>query len=119
MRGRGALKRQKQLIGKLMRDVVDPKPIRAAIESSGMKDRLEKIIFKQAEYWRDRITVEDTDALEEFFEHLGHQNDTLTNLIESWLNEVNDCVRVKIKRSIFREIHNEIYLKVQNDTSTV
>ena len=118
MRARGALKRQKQLIGKLMR-TVDPVPIRAALDCSSRQERRGKIIFKQAEYWRDRILVEDTQALEAFFAHIGHKNDLLAKTVSSCPNDMKDLDKTKARRSIFREVYNEIYIKVQKDTSTV
>ena len=52
-----ALRRQKQLIGKIMREV-DPEPIREALAALGQSDRMEKSVFKQAEKWRDRIAAD-------------------------------------------------------------
>ena len=48
IRARGALKRQKKLIGKLMRKI-DPIPIRAAIDRFNKDEQREKIIFKKTD----------------------------------------------------------------------
>tara|TARA_B100000686_G_C16712909_1_gene930258 strand:- start:264 stop:809 length:546 start_codon:yes stop_codon:yes gene_type:complete len=118
IRARGALKRQKQLIGKLMRKI-DPIPIRAAIDRFNKNGQREKIIFKKTEYWRNRILLGDTTVLEEFFAYVGHDNERLTVMVNSSRNMTNTAEKTKAKRSIFREIYNEIDLKVQKDSSTV
>ena len=56
MRAHGALRRQKQLIGKLMRSC-DPEPIRRAVEARASSDRQVKRVFADAERWRDRIVA--------------------------------------------------------------
>jgi ribosomal 50S subunit-associated protein YjgA (DUF615 family) len=50
IRSHGALRRQKQLIGKLMRSC-DPEPIRQALEARGAEDRRAKRVFADTE-WR-------------------------------------------------------------------
>jgi ribosome-associated protein len=61
-RGGGA--RQRQYIGKLMRDI-DPEPIRAALASRGEQSALEAERFKRLEAWRERLIAEGGVALEE------------------------------------------------------
>ena len=118
IRARGALKRQKQLIGKLMREI-DPIPIRTAIDHFNKNEQREKIIFKKTEYWRNRIVIGDTLALKEFFAYVGYKNERLAIMVNSYRNAINASEKTKAKRSIFREIYNEIDLKVQKDISTV
>lgn len=63
IRSRGGLARQRQYIGKLMRDV-DPAPIEAAL-SLGSKDAaLETERFRRLEAWRERLIAEGQPALE-------------------------------------------------------
>ena len=62
MRGRGALRRQKQLIGKLMRNA-DAGAIHAALDARAADDRVAKRIFANAERWRDRIARGDAEAI--------------------------------------------------------
>jgi ribosome-associated protein len=62
--GRGGGARQRQYIGKLMRDV-DPEPIRAALASRGEQSALEAERFKRLEAWRERLIAEGGVALEE------------------------------------------------------
>lgn len=61
-RGGGA--RQRQYIGKLMRDV-DPEPIRAALSARSEKSALEAERFKRLEAWRERLVTEGAPALDE------------------------------------------------------
>lgn len=61
-RGGGA--RQRQYIGKLMRDV-DLEPIRAFLASRNKLDAQETERFKRVEAWRERLIVEGAPALEE------------------------------------------------------
>jgi ribosome-associated protein len=61
-RGGGA--RQRQYIGKLMRDV-DPEPIRAFLASRNKIDARETERFKRVEAWRERLIKEGLPALDE------------------------------------------------------
>jgi ribosome-associated protein len=61
-RGGGA--RQRQYIGKLMRDI-DLEPIRAALAARGEQSALETERFKRLEAWRERLVAEGSAALEE------------------------------------------------------
>jgi ribosome-associated protein len=61
---RAAGARQRQYIGKLMRDV-DPEPIRAALDARSQVDAQETERFKRVESWRDRLVSEGSAALEE------------------------------------------------------
>jgi ribosome-associated protein len=56
--------RQRQYIGKLMREL-DLEPIRAALASRSEQDALESQLFKRAESWRERLIIEGESALEE------------------------------------------------------
>jgi ribosome-associated protein len=61
----GALLRQRQFVGKLMRGV-DPEPIRFALEADARIARAEAAQFRRAERWRDRLIDEREPAIEEF-----------------------------------------------------
>jgi ribosome-associated protein len=64
IKSRVAGARQRQYIGKLMRDV-DPEPIRAALSARSRVDAQETERFKRVESWRDRLLSEGAPALEE------------------------------------------------------
>ena len=61
---RGAGVRQRQYIGKLMRDM-DIEPIRAALEARGRRSAVEAEKFKRLEAWRERLIVAGLPALDE------------------------------------------------------
>ena len=61
---RAGLVRQRQYIGKLMRDI-DLEPIRAALSSRGEKAAQETQRFRRVEHWRDRLVAEGAPALDE------------------------------------------------------
>lgn len=56
--------RQRQYIGKLMREI-DLEPIRAALAMRSERDAIETQLFKRAESWRERLIVQGEEALEE------------------------------------------------------
>lgn len=61
-RGGGA--RQRQYIGKLMREI-DPEPIRAALAARQGRSAVEAERFKRLEAWRERLLLEGAAALDE------------------------------------------------------
>ncbi|GAC1452894.1 MAG: ribosome biogenesis factor YjgA [Steroidobacteraceae bacterium] len=61
---RAGLARQRQFIGRLMRDV-DPAPIRAVLDARSARDAQETERFKRVENWRARLISEGAPALTE------------------------------------------------------
>lgn len=110
IRSRGALRRQKQLIGKLMRDV-DPEPIRAELARLNADDVRAKQLFARAERWRDRIVQEGDVALDEFAEETGVADAQLRRSIAELEVCFNERAEKTIRREIFRRIH-EILVKI-------
>ena len=64
IRSRAGGARQRQYIGKLMREI-DLEPIRATLAARSERDAMETQLFKRAESWRERLIVEGDSALEE------------------------------------------------------
>ena len=62
IRSRGGVARQRQYIGKLMRDV-DPEPILELLEAGSRTQALEAERFHRVEAWRDRLIAEGDPAL--------------------------------------------------------
>ncbi len=56
--------RQRQYIGKLMREI-DVEPIHAALAARSERDALETQLFKRAEGWRERLITAGETALDE------------------------------------------------------
>jgi ribosome-associated protein len=63
----GAQVRQRQYIGKLMRNI-DPEPVLAKLAERKQRHDVEIRHFQQIERWRDRLLSEPTVALEELIE---------------------------------------------------
>jgi ribosome-associated protein len=61
---RGGLARQRQYIGKLMRDI-DPAPIEAALGQKSRDSALDAERHKRVEAWRGRLLTEGSKALDE------------------------------------------------------
>ena len=64
IRSRAGLARQRQYIGRLMREV-DPVPIRAALAAKSARAALESERFKRVEAWRERLIAQGPAALAE------------------------------------------------------
>ena len=113
LKSRGALRRQCQLIGKLMRSV-DPEPIRRALEALQRQEKTVKEIFRRAELWRDRIVQREHDGLNEFFEMTGKVNGDLESMLNEYLASSEDVAKRALRRKIFRQVHVELTAVVQN-----
>src|SRR5690242_14509325 len=61
---RGGLARQRQYIGKLMRDI-DPVPLEAALDASSRGAKIDAERHKRTEAWRARLLTEGPKALDE------------------------------------------------------
>jgi ribosome-associated protein len=61
---RGGLARQRQYIGKLMRDV-DTAPIEASLSAQSRDDKVDAERHKRIEAWRTRLLTEGPDALDD------------------------------------------------------
>ena len=110
IRSHGALRRQKQLIGKLMRGV-DPEPIRAELARRTADDVRTKQLFARAERWRDRIVHEGNAALDRFAEETGVMDAELRRSLAELEVCFSERAEKTIRREIFRRIH-EILVKI-------
>ena len=117
MRSHGALRRQKQLIGKLMRSA-DAEPIEAALISLGREGHEARRLFRDAEDWRDRIVRSPRAALGEFVEWSGAADPAVEKCVEALESAVGDSARKTAKRNLFRAIHSQIERKMQRDASS-
>jgi ribosome-associated protein len=102
----GALKRQRQYIGKLMRDV-DPAPLRAALEQFRSTDKLSKARFQETERWRDRLIAEGDTALAEFLERRPQADrQHLRRLVREAAQEAAQGRPPRSARELFRYIQS-------------
>ena len=67
----GAQIRQRQYIGKLMREI-DPEPVLAKLAERKQRHDLEIRHFQQIERWRDRLLSEPAAALDELLQEYPH-----------------------------------------------
>jgi len=110
IKSRGALRRQKQLIGKLMREV-DPVPIRAELAKLRADDVRAKRIFARSERWRDRIVSDGLIALDEFEAETGETDAELRALLGELDVAFSEKAEKTVRRQIFRRVH-EILVKI-------
>ncbi len=87
LKSHGAVRRQAQLIGKLMR-TSDLDAVYAAYEGIMADDNAQTAVFHDVELWRDRFIREDKDALTTFVD-LHHPEDLqqLRQLIKKAIDE--------------------------------
>ena len=104
MKSHGALRRQKQLIGKLMRQE-DADRIRARLDQLSARERAEKQLFAKAERWRDRLLRDGQSALHEFAIATGDEDDELRQLLAALAVTVNERMEKTLKRQLFRRVH--------------
>lgn len=104
MRSHGALRRQKQLIGKLMREL-DPEPIRAGLAALRADDLAARRVFANAERWRDRLLREGADAAAAFEAETGQQESGLAGLLAEHAAATSDRAEKTLRREIFRRVH--------------
>jgi len=116
IKSHGALRRQRQYIGKLMRQA-DPEPIREALDRFGSGQRAEKAVFRQSEAWRDRIVSGGDSDVAAFFEHIGSGDDALQQEIRALRAAASDKARKQTSRRLFREIHRLLAEKEQKAAS--
>lgn len=107
IRSHSALRRQRQLIGKLMRNA-DAARIESTLEALGRQDRLVKNVFHAAEEWRDRICAEGPPALAKFEESAGRDNERLRSLLREQDTAANETSVRAVRRLVFREIHDQL-----------
>ena len=111
MKAHGALRRQKQLIGKLMCDQ-DPEQIRSALVELRADDARDKQIFARAEKWRDRLIREGSGALDAFAAETGSPDPGLRSLLAELDVAFSERDEKTVRRKIFRRIH-EILGKIR------
>lgn len=106
----GALRRQKQLIGKLMR-TIDAAPVRAQLVQLRADEMRGRQQFAEAEKWRDRVIREGAPALDDFAKASGADVGELRSLLAELQVTFSERVEKTLRRKIFRRIH-EILVKI-------
>ena len=113
---REASRRQRQLIGKLMRDA-DAERIAAKVDALRRGDRLATAVFHSAEEWRERICMEGAPALAELTRLTGGDNPAFAGLLHEYETAGAEPVRRAVRRRLFREVHRELQ-RIANENGT-
>src|SRR5690606_2558805 len=104
IRSRGALRRQRQLIGKLMRHA-DAQRIAAALEARGRVARADTALLHAAEHWRERLCTEGGAAPREPARDSGRDTSALEPVLHELERAADDLARRRVRRRLFREVH--------------
>lgn len=100
----GALRRQRQYIGRLMCEI-DPEPIRALLTELRNADRASRARFQECERWRDRLLAEGDAALTDFLErHPAADRQHLRRLVREAVQERVAGKPARHARELFRYI---------------
>lgn len=104
MKSHEALRRQKQYIGKLMRDI-DAAPIQALLDRLRADDRRQKRVFANAERWRDQLVRDPGAGLAAFEDETGVPQPQLATVLQELETAYSDRKERELRRQLFREIH--------------
>lgn len=103
---RGALRRQRQFIGRLMRDL-DPEPIRARLEELRGADRVSQARFQETERWRQRLLADGAPAVAEFIARFPHADrQRLQDLLRAAAHAADQGQPPRHARELFRYIQS-------------
>ena len=107
---RGALKRQIKLIGKLTKQE-NIENISRKIREYQDEHNIEKKLFKETEFWREKILSEKDKAIKQFFLQTGSDNCD----IQSVFKKIESCnemkQKTKYKKQLFKIIHQHLAKK--------
>ena len=106
IRSHGALKRQQQYIGKLMRHI-DTAPIEAFFMQRSLENRRRIDKHHQMEAWRDRLIEEGDPALDAYLEQYPDvDRRRLRQLIRQARKEASQGKAPKASRTLFRYLRD-------------
>jgi len=104
---REALRRQRQYIGRLMREV-DPEPIQEFLARRQSVQKEDSRVFHAAESWRRRLLSGDREVVGECAAALGIDGADLEKRVESVVAARSEGLRKGASRSLFRFIHQAL-----------
>ena len=104
----GALKRQLQYIGKLMR-YVDPEPIMAALDEIENGYQQDSRLLHLKEQWRDYLLSETDAKLAEFFDQYPATDlQRLRQLLRNYKHAKSEDKKKQIARLVFKVVAEQI-----------
>ena len=101
----GALRRQRQYIGKLMRDI-DSRPLEDFFAKRIARHQGEQRRFHQLERWRDRIVAEGDPAIDQCVVATGADPGQLRALATEVLKAPDEALRKQARRRLFRYLND-------------
>lgn len=102
IRSRGASRRQRQFIGKVMRNI-DAEPIREALAALENQSLQERKHFHDIERWRDRFVENGEAAATEFIDRYpGTDRQQLRALLRNLATAGTDDKRTRAARTLFK-----------------
>lgn len=117
IRAHGALRRQRQLIGKLLRDA-DVDSIRHALGNVTRDSIEDKRRFRVAERWRDRLLTEGRGALDDCVAATGADGDALRRTLEQIADARSEKSEKTARRALFRLVHEALERSVRQSEGT-
>lgn len=116
MRARGALRRQRQLITKHLR-TLDTEPLETALRRLTAHERRVKSLFRDAEYWRDQLAEHGEAALTAFAERTQTEPAALRPLVAELGRSVDRARTRRLKRQLFRAVHELLQAEMHGGSS--
>ena len=107
MHQRGALRRQKQYLGRLMREV-DAEPIRKALDRRKTTSDKHGQHFHNAEQWRERILSQGEPAITACLDQVSIDADTVRELASKAEHAGSQHARKTAATELFRHLHAAI-----------
>jgi len=108
IKSRSAARRQRQYIGKLMRDL-DAEPIREALHQWQMSQRRLSEQFHEVERWRDLFIEKGEDLLGEFLKHYPETDrQQLRSLVRALGTGTGPRQSTRMGRSLFRFLRDSM-----------
>ena len=104
---RGGLARQRQYIGKLMRDI-DPGPIETALDSKSRSTAIDAEKHKRIEAWRARLLTEGPAALDELLKWQpdADRKSLQTLITKATAQRIDSGSREGASRELFRTLRS-------------
>jgi ribosome-associated protein len=105
MTSHGALRRQMQYIGKIMRGV-DPEPVRTALAAIAGQSAAARAQQKRLEGWRERLIGDDAALTAFAGSHPGADLQALRTLIRNARKEIAESKPPRAQRELFRVLRD-------------
>ncbi len=99
----GAIRRQLQFIGKIMRKI-DPEPVRAAVAAITNQSATVRARQKRLEQWRERLIADDAALTEFAGAHAGADLQAMRTIIRNARKEIAESKPPRAQRELFRLI---------------